>query len=189
MHGTEAAARRELITDGYRALQAQFHEDREDYGVSGHKYAELVQAVMESVGAKELLDYGAGKETLREALPQYVVHSYDPAVAHLNDEPVPHDVVVCTDVMEHIEPEYTANVLDHIALLTRKVVFFQIACREATKSLPDGRNAHINLRPPWEWLQRLGEFWRVDNYQNFNDGAMIAVCSVREEEGNEEEAA
>lgn len=181
MHGPEASARRERITEGYKALQSQFHVEREDYGISGHKYAELVQAVMEAIGAEELLDYGAGKETLREALPQYVVHGYDPAIAWMDEEPQPHDVVVCTDVMEHIELELTDNVLDHIALLARKVVFFQIACRPATKELPDGRNAHINIRKPWEWVEKLATRWRVDNYQNFNDGAMIAVCSIREE--------
>ena len=180
MHGTEAAARRERITEGYKAIQARFHAEREDYGISGHKYAELIQAVMETVGVTELLDYGAGKETLREALPQYAVHGYDPAIAWMDEEPQPHEVVACTDVMEHIEPELTDNVLDHIQLLTKKVVFFQIACRPAGKDLPDGRNAHINIRKPWEWLEMLNKRWRVDNYQNFNDGALIAVCSVRE---------
>lgn len=191
MHGTQAAddARRQRITDGYLALQREFHVEREDYGVSGHKYAELVQSVVEAVGADELLDYGAGKETLREALPQYVVHSYDPAIEWLDQDPVPHDVVACTDVMEHIEPGHEGNVLDHIRSLTRKVVFFQIACRPATKSLPDGRNAHINLQTPWDWLKLLEARWRVDNYQNFNDGAMIAVCSVREDLRTSEETA
>ncbi|MDX1268461.1 MAG: hypothetical protein R3311_13940 [Oceanisphaera sp.] len=182
MHGAQAEARRQLITDGYQALQAQFHQEREDYGISGHKYAELIQAVMETVGAESLLDYGAGKETLREALPQYVVNSYDPAIEWLAQDPEPHDVIACTDVMEHIEPDLTENVLDHIRGLSRKVVFFQIACRPAGKSLPDGRNAHINRKTPWEWLQLLAARWRVDNYQNFNDGAMIAVCSVPQED-------
>ena len=181
MLGTQDISRRERITEGYLALQKKFHQDREDYGISGHKYAELVQAVMEAVPAEELLDYGAGKETLREALPQYVVHSYDPAIEWLDAEPVPHDVVACTDVMEHIEPGHEEAVLDHVQSLTKKVVFFQIACRPASKDLPDGRNAHINLKLPWEWLELLNTRWRVDNYQNFNDGAMIAVCSARKE--------
>ncbi len=180
MHGAEAAVRRQLISEGYLALQAQFHQDREDYGISGHKYAELIQTVMETLGVEEVLDYGAGKETLREALPQYAVHGYDPAIAELSARPEPHDVVACTDVMEHIEPALTENVLDDIASLTRKVVFFQIACRPASKELPDGRNAHINLRPPWEWVKMLAARWRIDNFQNFNDGAMIAICSCHE---------
>ncbi len=180
MHGTEAEHRRTLITEGYLAMQAQFHKERDDYGISGQKYAELVQAVVETLGVDELLDYGAGKETLREALPQYAVHGYDPAITDLSERPSPHDVVVCTDVMEHIEPELTENVLDDIRDLARKVVFFQIACNPASKTLPDGRNAHINLKTPWEWLELLANRWRVDSFQNFGDGAMIAVCSVRD---------
>ena len=181
MHGAEAEDRRRLITDGYLQLQEQFHQDREDYGISGHKYAELIQAVMETLGVEEMLDYGAGKETLREALPQYAVHGYDPAIKQLSERPEPHDVVACTDVMEHIEPALTENVLDDIRDLTRKVVFFQIACRPASKELPDGRNAHINLRSPWEWVKLLAERWQIDNFQNFNNGSLIAICSVHYE--------
>lgn len=171
--------RRDLISDGYLALQRKMHTDRKDYGISGYKYAQEIATAMELLGVKELLDYGAGRQTLREALPQYVVHSYDPCIEHLSGEPEPHDMVVCTDVMEHIEEDRVDNVLDHIKELTRKVVFFQISTRLARKTLPNGENAHICVHPKEWWLNKLMTRWSVDSFTNNMDESLVAICSIR----------
>jgi hypothetical protein len=184
MQQTEARAeaRRRLISEGYQALQERFHQERKDYGVSGQKYAEQIAGLAEALGVDDLLDYGAGKETLAQALPQYAVHSYDPAVPHLSEEPVAHDLVACTDVMEHIEPELVDNVLDHIASLTKKIVWFQIATTPATKTLPDGRNAHICVEPAEWWLAKLVDRWDVIRYEKMGDKAVLITCAVRQEQ-------
>ena len=57
----------ELITEEYRLTQAKLHENP-DYGVASVGYAPLVAQVANAVGATELLDYGAGKGRLGEAL-------------------------------------------------------------------------------------------------------------------------
>lgn len=170
--------RAQLISEGYLKLQEKFHKESPDYGISGQNYAEFVQAIAASLGIETLLDYGAGKGTLREKLPMFRVHEYDPAIPEKSEEPKPHDFVVCTDVMEHIEPDKVDAVLDHIKSLARKVVFFQIATRPARKTMPDGRNAHINVRPKEYWLEKLMERWSLDQFQNF-EGSLIASVSVR----------
>lgn len=174
--------RRELISDGYLKLQQQMHRERTDYGISGQKYAQEVQTVMEMTGITELLDYGAGRETLREALPQYTVHSYDPAVPWLAAEPEPHDVVVCTDVLEHIEEDKLDAVLSHIKSLTRRVVFFQVSTRLASKTLPDGRNTHINLHNKDWWLLKIMQYFSIENFTNSADQEFLAICSVRQQQ-------
>ena len=48
------------ITDEYRQMQTQLHQDPE-YGVASVHYAPMVAQVIKAVGAHEVLDYGAGK--------------------------------------------------------------------------------------------------------------------------------
>lgn len=180
--GAAAESRRRLITEGYKALQEQFHKERKDYGISGQKYSEQVSQIAEQMGVTEILDYGAGKETLAQALPQYVVHSYDPCIPHLASEPEPHNFVVCTDVMEHIEPDLIDNVLDDIARVAKQIVFFQIATSPASKTLPDGRNAHLTVEQAEWWLTKLIERWDVIRYEKMGTFGFTATCAVRQEQ-------
>jgi hypothetical protein len=69
--------------------------------------------------------------------------------------PKPSDILVCTDVLEHIEPTLLDNVLDHIERLTREVALLVISCRPANAVLPDGRNAHLIIETPDWWLEKL----------------------------------
>jgi 2-polyprenyl-3-methyl-5-hydroxy-6-metoxy-1,4-benzoquinol methylase len=64
--------------------------------------------------------------------------------------PEPHDIVACTDVLEHIEPDCLDDVLKDIRRCTKKVAFLLIATRPAIKVLADGRNAHL-IQQPYTW--------------------------------------
>lgn len=69
--------------------------------------------------------------------------------------PKPCDLVVCTYVLEHVEPEKVPTVLDHIYRLTGKVAYFCISKREAREILPDGRNAHLSIHDSAWWFDSL----------------------------------
>jgi hypothetical protein len=153
-----------LISDEYRALNAQLHRDRPDYGTSGHKWADAVMMLAKERGANTVLDYGCGKRTLRGALPllnerDFRLYEYDPAIPGLDAAPSPADLVVCTDVLEHIEADCLNAVLDDLRRCTRKVAFLEIATRPAVKTLADGRNAHLIVEPPEWWLPKLDARW------------------------------
>lgn len=153
-----------LISDEYRALNAQLHRDRPDYGTSGHRWAKAVMDLAKQYGAYTVLDYGAGKSTLKNALPPLAEHGirfeeYDPAVPGLDAPPSPADLVVCTDVLEHIEPDCLDAVLADLRRCTLKVAFLEIATRPAVKTLADGRNAHLIVEPPEWWLPKLDARW------------------------------
>lgn len=146
-----------LISDEYKKLNHDLHETNEAYGTSGHVHAETVEALAEAMGAESLLDYGCGKETLKDAL-SIDIKGYDPCIPGLDAEPEPVDFVVCTDVLEHIEPELLDNVLEHIASLAKKGVFLVVHTGPAVKVLADGRNAHL-IQEGLEWWRK-----RFDKY-------------------------
>jgi hypothetical protein len=61
-------------------------------------------------------------------------------------------LVVCTDVMEHVEEQFVVPTLRYIASLTNKVAFFSIALLPARQILPNGVNAHITVKPIDWWV-------------------------------------
>jgi S-adenosylmethionine:diacylglycerol 3-amino-3-carboxypropyl transferase len=66
--------------------------------------------------------------------------------------PEPHDIVVCTDVLEHIEPDCLDDVLADIRRCTKKAALLVVATRPAMKTLSDGRNAHL-IQEDFKWWE------------------------------------
>jgi hypothetical protein len=159
----------------YAELQRQFHIDRPDYGMSGLKYTEHILQLSNKLKTRDILDYGCGKATLQKSLP-FPIQNYDPFIDEYKQRPAPAQIVVCTDVMEHIEPEYVMNVLSDIRLLTLQLAFFQIATRPAAKFLPDGRNAHLIQEPINWWLRNLIQHFNIHHLEDLG-GGFICVCS------------
>lgn len=143
-----------MISPAYREMNRHLHLVNPDFGVNGHRYAGIVQEMTQNLGTKDILDYGCGKRTLEMAL-GFKISNYDPCIDGLDETPDPHDIVVCSDVLEHIEPEELDSVLADLRRVTRIAALLTIDTREASKSLPDGRNAHLIIqKAPW-WLPRI----------------------------------
>lgn len=153
----------ELITEGYRSLNAKMHETMPEYGVNGREYVDQIASLAERIHTKDILDYGCGKGTLGMHFP-FTVKQYDPAIPKHADLPQPADIVVCTDVLEHIEPALIDNVLNHLGGLTKKVLFCTVALEKAMKVLPDGRNAHLILESSQWWFGKLSDRLDIINY-------------------------
>ncbi len=171
-----------LITDVYRQQNMAMHA-KGNYGVSSAKWAAYIDTLMNSIGAFSLLDYGAGRGLLKATIlekrqPGYVIREYDPAVIELNKPPMPADVVACTDVLEHIELECLGEVLDHIAALAQKAAFLVVSTIPASKHLPDGRNAHLIIKPAWWWLRAFADNWRIKTMSE-HSGYFYCVCVPR----------
>ena len=145
-----------LISPEYAALNAGLHKSNDAYGTSGGLYTADVMRFCAALKARSVLDYGAGKGLLRKSLPQTLdVREYDPAIEAISARPEQADIVTCTDVLEHIEPECLLEVLEDINGLSARGVFLSIACRPAKKFLSDGRNAHLIVEKPMWWLGRI----------------------------------
>lgn len=148
-------SRDDLISDEYLVQQRMLHLLPQGYGGKGSRWADVVVALAQSTASYSVLDYGCGRGSLRARLltvaPWLDVREYDPAIA--GKDAVPHfaDLVVCTDVLEHVEPDKIGNVLHHLRALARKAVLVVVCLRPANKILPDGRNAHLLLRSAAWW--------------------------------------
>lgn len=157
-----------LISEQYRAENARQHTESTGYGERGFKHLGEVLHFAGQIGAQSVLDYGCGKGTLaahaRRVSPLSFAN-YDPAIPAFAAEPAPADLVVCTDVLEHIEPLCLADVLDHLASLTVKGFYFQIACREAKRILGDGRNAHLLVRDPMFWFENVRQRFDILHFK------------------------
>lgn len=150
-----------LISPEYAALNAELHRTNAAYGVGGAKHAaRIMQMVDEGAGIRSVLDYGSGKSELAKALP-FGICEYDPAIPGKTDSPRPADLVVCTDVLEHVEPEMVNAVLEDLVRVTRQFGFFVINTGPAMKTLPDGRNTHVSQHPRAWWESKLAKRFRI----------------------------
>lgn len=151
----------DLATEEYRQQLIEKHASMA-WGKHGHSHAPEVQELLAQLGARSVIDYGCGRATLAKALPGVKVFEYDPGIPGKHHLPKPADVIVCTDVLEHIEPQLLDSVLRHIYLLARRGAYFVIATRPARELLPDGRNAHLIVQPPDWWLLKLQQHGWTD---------------------------
>jgi hypothetical protein len=157
----------DLASQAY-VQQLRQHHAEVGWGKAGASHAMTVATFADELQAQTILDYGCGRATLGVALEASgwvhssdranVVQEFDPGIEEKSAMPKPADLVVATDVLEHVEVENIDNVLKHIRDLSLKGVFLVIALGIDKKhTLPDGRNAHILIRDYQWWLAKLKE--------------------------------
>lgn len=173
----------DLLTPEYRALMEQSHREME-WGGSGHKHADAVVEFADEIGAEAILDYGCGQaflaKVLAERTPPRRVTNYDPGIPGKNGLPKPSHLVVCSDVLEHVEPAKLGSVLEHIKCLSGIGAYLVIATRPANKTLPDGKNAHLIIESPQFWLDKINAAgWRHARVPMVKDGHSIAMWLLR----------
>jgi hypothetical protein len=176
---TSESASPTLISEAYRKLQQELHRNP-NYGVASVHYAQLVADIVVAQRATELLDYGAGKGRLGQALKQLLptplaIHHYDPAIPEWSAQPRPCRLVACIDVLEHIEPEYLGNVLDELKRVVTGHGVFTVATGPARKILSDGRNAHLIQKPASWWLPLFMERFELVVFNRVDGGFWILV--------------
>lgn len=166
-----------LISDEYlkqlELLRSEQYKPR--WGNGGQRHAALVRQLAGEYGVKTLLDYGCGLGMLMAELKKQgfreQMTGYDPGIPERSALPEPADMVVSTDVLEHIEPDLLDNVLKHIRELTLKVAYLHIHTGPANTKLPDGRNAHLIQKPSQWWQDKLREYFSDVQGVNASTGA------------------
>lgn len=155
----------DLISNEYLKQNQLLHESNPYYGVSGQKYTSEVLKLSQKYSSTDILDYGCGKGTLAANLP-FKINEYDPAIPGKDSSPYPADILICTDVLEHIEPDYLDSVLSDIVRCTKKVAYLTIATGPAKKTLPDGRNTHLIQQGKAWWWRHLDRFFEVEDMED-----------------------
>lgn len=146
-----------LISPNYREVNRELHKN-EHFGRGGHGWYKTVLALMKLTQSTIVLDYGCGKGNLAKTILEkthVTINEYDPAIPSKETRPEPADIVICTDVLEHIERECLYDVFLDLKRVVKKIGFFTIATRPARKFLPDGRNAHLIIKTPEWWVSKL----------------------------------
>lgn len=146
-------------------------------------YAPLVSQIVNKMGITHLLDYGCGAHcNLAKNLKadhKVTYQAYDPGVPRFSKEPLPAEMVACIDVLEHIEPDKLEATLDHLASLTEGVAFLSVCVVPAFKTLSDGRNAHLIVKPMSWWMPKIFERWDVQTIQQSSETGFFVVCQAK----------
>jgi len=166
------------ISDEYRKLNLELHQSNPKYGTSARKWVRPIANLIRHSGARTILDYGCGKGVLAASLPQFVIQEYDPAIPGKDREPDPADLVVCIDVLEHIEPVFLGAVLDHISRLILMKAFLNVSIRPAIKTLSDGRNAHLIVEPASWWKDQLCTYFEIEDWNASRPYSISALVTA-----------
>lgn len=132
-----------------------------------------VEKLVRYTDSQSVLNYGCGKGMLYKqeniklpdgrTIPSVKafwgldeIHLYDPGVEDYAERPQGQfDGLLSTDVLEHIPEEDIDWVLEECFAYARKFVYMNIASYPAQKVLPNGWNAHITIKPPMWWRERI----------------------------------
>lgn len=149
-----------LLSDDYKGQLRQLHESSV-WGDSAGRWSGEVRHFAQKLKTSDLLDYGCGRGTLKDQLAEFhfAVHEYDPGIPGKDAAPAPAGLVVCLDVLEHVEPEFIDDVIRDLDRLGNRGVIAVIALYRGGRCLPDGRPCHLIVEPEEWWKEKISRLW------------------------------
>ena len=176
------------ISPEYLKTQKEMHiglHRNMQYGSIAHILYPIIENFIVRINPKTIFDYGCGKQYLKKPIEKMGIEytGYDPAIKKYStfDLSKKHDLVICIDVMEHVEVEYQDIVLNDISKLASAFVVFTISPTPAKKVLSDGRNAHICQAGPSYWLPKICKYFEPIQMANCVEGVsgFYVICSAK----------
>ena len=159
------------ISPEYKAHLQRMHSQNPEWGKSAVRFINRIRDMIDTEMPKHILDYGCGKasiaRTLKGEYPNIALQLYDPGMPEYDHAPKIADMIICTDVLEHIEPDKIDDVLEHILSLMVKCGYFVIHTGDCGHRLPDGRPAHLLQQPQIWWEAKLIEAFRPRGFALF----------------------
>jgi hypothetical protein len=139
------------LYDIYLEQAKLYHqEDKIWQGTSIINYIPKINQIIKDKDIKTILDYGCGKA--KHHPKEWNAIKYDPAIQDYQNKPQDkYDLVISTDVLEHIPVENLKQTIDEIFGYSNKWVFVSVCCRKAEAILPNGYNAHATIESAKWW--------------------------------------
>ena len=180
------------LIDSYKVLH---QEEGKFKGISLVPLVPTLMSLVKENNCKTLLDYGCGKaipydkDRCKEVDLRHPIQKlcnlksfdlYDTAYEKYTTLPnKKYDIVVCTDVLEHIAEQDIDYVLTEILSHSKKIVFLNISCQPALKHFKEGKfkgkNVHISVFDPSWWGHKIGNIWN-----KFNNLKVYTLCETKE---------
>ena len=180
------------LIDSYKVLH---QEEGKFKGISLVPLVPTLMSLVKENNCKTLLDYGCGKaipydkNRCKEVDLRHPIQKlcnlksfdlYEPAYEKYTTLPnKKYDIVVCTDVLEHIAEQDIDYVLTEILSHSKKIVFLNISCQPALKHFKEGKfkgkNVHISVFDPSWWGHKIGNIWN-----KFNHLKVYTLCETKE---------
>lgn len=147
---------REMAADGGNFLGLSILQHRKQIGKLMRKY-----------GAVTLLDYGCGRGDAYSSphkiyrdwgLKRHEITLYDPAFPRHDKLPGRRfDIVLCSDVLEHVPEEDTERFVGDLFNHAKVHVWASVCTRAAKKTFPSGENLHVTVKPLQWWLDTFDQ--------------------------------
>src|SRR5690606_32374080 len=105
----------------------ELHRSSEHYGKSSERFYFFIKPLAKSLKANTIIDYGCGKSQLSDLLANRLGIKnvkYDPAIPNISKLPSgKFDLLINTDVLEHIPEGELPILLGEMSLLSEKAFF------------------------------------------------------------------
>jgi 2-polyprenyl-3-methyl-5-hydroxy-6-metoxy-1,4-benzoquinol methylase len=124
------------------------------------KLPRYLETIIDECNPTSILDFGCGVgsliNTLASKYPQKNILGYDPGNKNFSNkfENQKFDLVISTDVLEHVEPEFLDQTLEFLKEKSNRF-YHLIALAPSKVILPDGRNAHLILKSKDWWRDKF----------------------------------
>lgn len=153
------------------------YEIKPKYGKTSIELLDIIKPVVKNI--KSILDYGCGKSSLIDEISKLGIdtYRYDPAIDEYSIKPNKEvDLIICTDVLQHVPIYDLDNVLKDIRSLS-KSLFMKVKCTTHPTKLPNGEYANCTVYPKEWWINKIKEYYDKLEIIDWHDTDSIIILA------------